>query len=154
MLDPDAWRRLDQRLGMEPLSHRFTPDVLAASLAGSKAPIRNALLDQRRIAGIGNIYANEACFQARIDPRRPGADLNRRELRRLHRAIRDVLGEAVDRRGTSFSDYRDVLGGTGDFQNRLDVYGRDGEPCRRCAMEIERVVLAGRSAFYCPRCQR
>ncbi len=154
VLDPDAWRGLDRRLGVEPLSRRFTPDALAASLGESQAPVRNALLDQRRVAGIGNIYANEACFQARIDPRRAGADLERRELRRLHRAIRDVLGEAVERRGTSFSDYRDVLGETGGFQNRLDVYGRDGEPCRRCGAAIERVVLAGRSAFYCPGCQR
>jgi formamidopyrimidine-DNA glycosylase len=154
VLDPDAWRELDRRLGVEPLSRRFTPDALAASLDGSKAPIRNALLDQRRIAGIGNIYANEACFQARIDPRRPGADLSRRELVRLHGAIRAVLGEAVDRRGTSFSDYRDVRGDAGGFQNRLDVYGLAGEPCRRCGREIERVVLAGRSAFFCPGCQR
>ncbi len=154
VLDPDAWHELDRRLGVEPLSRRLTPDALAASLRGSKAPIRNALLDQRRIAGIGNIYANEACFQARLDPRRPGGDLNRRELLRLHRAIRQVLREAVDRRGTSFSDYRDVLGGEGGFQNRLDIYGRDGQACRRCGGEIVRVVLAGRSAFFCPGCQR
>ncbi len=154
VLDPDAWREIDRRLGVEPLSRRFTPDALAAALRGSKAPIRNALLDQRRIAGIGNIYANEACFQARIDPRRPGADLDRRELRRLHRAIRGVLGEAVDRRGTSLSDYRDVLGEAGGFQNRLDVYGLAGEPCSRCGATIERALLAGRSAFFCPGCQR
>ncbi len=154
VLDPDAWQELDRRLGVEPLSRRFTPEALAASLAGSKAPIRNALLDQRRVAGVGNIYANEACYRSRIDPRRPGSDLNRREVRRLHTAIRKVLAEAVHRRGTSFSDYRDVLGGEGGFQNRLDIYGRDGQACRRCGREIVRVVLAGRSAFFCLGCQR
>lgn len=154
VLGPEAWNALDRRLGVEPLSGRFTPQALAASLDSSKAPIRNALLDQRRVAGLGNIYANEACYRSRIDPRRPGSDLNRRELRRLHSAIRTVLAEAVERRGTSFSDYRDVLGGEGGFQNRLDIYGRDGEPCGRCGEEIVRVVLAGRSAFFCPGCQR
>jgi formamidopyrimidine-DNA glycosylase len=154
ILGPDAWAALDARLGLEPLSPAFTPDALAGLLAASRAPIRNALLDQRRIAGVGNVYANEACFLAGIDPRRPAADLVRAELVRLHSAIRGVLASAVERRGTSFSDYRDLLGDEGSFQNELAVYGRAGRTCRRCGAEIVRVVLAGRSAFLCPGCQR
>ena len=153
VLDPGAWTEIDARLGIEPLSRRFTPDRLATVLARSRAPIRNLLLDQHRIAGIGNIYASEACYVSGIDPRRPAASLNTSEIERLHSGIRSVLRGAIARRGTTFSDYRDVLGSRGSFQNRLDVYGRNGEPCRRCGSEIERVVLAGRSAFFCPGCQ-
>ncbi len=153
VLDPTEWARLDRRLGIEPLSQDFTPRRLAECLAGSRAPLRNLLLDQGRIAGLGNIYANEACYLARVDPRRPGASLERSELRRLHSAIRRVLRDALAGGGTSLSDYRDVLGGEGAFQSRLDIYGRQGESCRRCGGEIVRVVLAGRSAFLCPDCQ-
>ncbi len=154
VLDPSTWTEIDTRLGIEPLSRRFTPARLSAVLARSQAPIRNLLLDQHKIAGIGNIYASEACYVAGIDPRRLACSLNRTEIERLHSGIRSVLRGAIARRGTTFSDYRDVLGGRGDFQNRLDVYGRTGERCHRCASEIERAVLAGRSAFYCPGCQR
>lgn len=154
VLDPAAWSELDARLGIEPLSDEFTPASLASLLAPSRAPVRNVLLDQRRIAGIGNIYASEACYLARVDPRRPATTLERPEVRKLHRAIRVVLGEAVERRGTSFSDYRDLLGNEGTFQNVLDVYDREDETCHRCGDRIIRVVLAGRSAYLCPGCQR
>lgn len=153
VLDPQAWSMLDARLGIEPLSRRFTSRRLADLLKGSRAPIRNALLDQSRIAGIGNIYAAEALFQARIDPRRPASRLRQREVARLYSSLRSVLRDAIERRGTSFRDYRDILGGGGSFQSRLEVYGRAGEACPRCGSPIERVVLAGRSAFYCPKCQ-
>jgi formamidopyrimidine-DNA glycosylase len=154
VLDPDEWGKLDERLGIEPLSDAFTAATLARLTAGSRAPVRNVLLDQERVAGIGNIYASEACFAAGIDPRRPAASLDGREVRKLHSAIRRVLALAVQRRGTSLSDYRDILGGEGEFQNELDVYGRAGERCRHCGTEIARVIIAGRSAFLCPRCQR
>ncbi len=153
VLEPAAWSELDARLGVEPLSDEFTPASLASLLAPSRAPLRNALLDQRRIAGIGNIYASEACYLARLDPRRPASSLTRPEVRRLHRAIRRVLGAAVERRGTSLSDYRDLLGDEGTFQNVLDVYDREDETCRRCGDRIIRVVLAGRSAYLCTGCQ-
>ena len=153
VLDEDEWAELDARLGVEPLSDDFTPKRMAELLARSRAPIRNWLLDQHRVAGIGNIYAVEACYIARIDPRRPARSLDRSEIRRLHRAVRNVLGSAVERRGTTFSDYRDLLGEGGEFQNALAVYGREGANCRRCRGVIERAVLAGRSAFYCPGCQ-
>jgi len=154
VLDADAWCEIDARLGIEPLSRRFSSARLSAVLERSRAPIRNLLLDQRKIAGIGNIYASEACHVAGIDPRRPARSLDAPEVERLHSAIRSVLRRAIARRGTTLSDYRDILGGSGSFQNRLDVYGRNGEPCHRCGCDIARVVLAGRSAFYCPACQR
>ena len=153
VLTPAEYAALDARLGIEPLSDDFTPSIFAELLARSRAPIRNWLLDQNRVAGVGNIYALEACHIARIDPRRPARSLDRNETRRLYRAVRKVLGEAVEHRGTTFSDYRDVLGDAGEFQNELKVYDREGERCARCRGEIERVVLAGRSAYYCPRCQ-
>lgn len=153
VLTPDEYAALDARLGVEPLSDAFTVKLFADLLAGSRAPIRNWLLNQERVAGIGNIYAVEACHIARIDPRRPAGALEVNDVRRLHRAIRKVLVEAVERRGTTLSDYRDVLGDSGEFQNVLRVYGREGERCPRCRCEVERAVLAGRSAFYCPSCQ-
>lgn len=153
ILDAEAWAELDSRLGIEPLSKAFSVSALAERLDSSHAPIRNILLDQGRIAGIGNIYANEACYLAGIDPRRAAGDLRDAEVARLWRAIRSVLGDAVTGRGTSLSDYRDLVGDEGGFQARLDVYGRAGEPCRRCGTEISRAVLAGRSAFFCPSCQ-
>lgn len=153
VLSPQAWSELDARLGVEPLSRRFTVETLGRLLAGSRAPVRNVLLDQRRIAGIGNIYASEACWTARVDPRRPAKALGAGAIERLHSAIRTVLKRAIASRGTSFSDYRDVLGGSGEFQNELAAYGREGEACYRCGGTIERAVLAGRSTFYCPGCQ-
>ena len=154
VLDASEWSAVDARLGIEPLSDEFTPASLGVVLAPSRAPVRNVLLDQRRIAGIGNIYASEACYLARVDPRRPATTLRTLEVRKLHRAIRKVLGEAVDRRGTSFSDYRDLLGDEGTFQNVLNVYDREDEICHRCGDWIIRVVLAGRSAYLCPECQK
>ncbi|KPK81818.1 MAG: hypothetical protein AMS25_04625 [Gemmatimonas sp. SM23_52] len=154
ILDPAAWSELDARLGVEPLSKDFTRRALAGLLDGSGAPLRNVLLDQERVAGLGNIYANEACYLARLDPRRPANSLDESEVARLHRAIRTVLRSAVERRGTSLSDYRDVLGGAGRFQADLKVYGRSGAVCPRCGGVVARTVLAGRSAFFCPGCQR
>jgi formamidopyrimidine-DNA glycosylase len=153
VLDPAGWSALDARLGIEPLSREFSRRSLAGTLDGSRAPLRNVLLDQKRVAGLGNVYANEACYLAQLDPRRPAQGLDESEIERLHRAIRTVLRSAVERHGTSFSDYRDILGGEGQFQNDLEVYGRSGEPCRRCGGAIARIVLAGRSAFFCPGCQ-
>ena len=154
IVDRAAWKELDARLGIEPLSDEFTEAELRRRLAPSRAPLRNALLDQTRIAGIGNIYANEICYLAEIDPRRTAGTLTDSETSKLRDAIRNVLAEAVGRRGTSFSDYRDLLGSEGDFQNHLEVYGRAGDRCGRCGTEIARTVLAGRSAFFCPACQR
>lgn len=154
LLTPAEWRALDERLGPEPLERGFGPAALAGRLARSRAPVKNALLDQGRVAGIGNIYASEALHRARIDPSRPAGSLAREETGRLHRAIRSVLREALDGAGTTLRDYRAVNGRSGSFQTRLRVYARADEPCRRCRTPIRRIVQAGRSTFYCPDCQR
>ncbi len=154
LLSAKRWRELETRLGPEPLSDSFTAAVLGGRLAGRRAPIKNALLDQSRIAGIGNIYASEALYRARIDPRRPSRSLRTAEIRRLHRAIRRVLRESIERAGTTLRDYRTANGGSGEFQSALRAYGREGEPCPRCGATIRRLVQAGRSTFLCPACQR
>jgi formamidopyrimidine-DNA glycosylase len=152
--DAASWARRSATLGAEPLERDFTAAGLFALTRRSRSPIRNWLLDQRRVAGVGNIYANEALFRARLRPDRPAHSLKRAEVGRLHGALREVLAEAVAGRGTTISDYRDERGEPGEFADRLRVYDRTGEPCRVCGTPIERAVLANRSLFYCPRCQR
>lgn len=150
---PEAWRERDAELGLEPLSPDLTTDALWAITKATRTPIRNVLLDQYRVAGIGNIYALEALFTAGIRPTRRGQRITRKEAGRLRDGIRDVLRRAIEHRGTTFSDYRDGSGEAGGFQARLNVYGREGEPCRRCETPIKRTTLTNRGAFYCPRCQ-
>lgn len=152
--DEDGWTTRDAELGVEPLSDQFTADRLHALTRTSITPIRNWLLDQRRIAGIGNIYAIEALFRAGIRPTRRARKLTRRETGALRDTLRDVLQESIDARGTTISDYRDANGEPGTFVRRLRVYDREGEPCLTCDAPIKRVVLSNRSAFYCPSCQR
>lgn len=152
-LDRDRWSTWTASLGPEPLSPAFTAEALADAMAGSRSPVRSVLLDQRRIAGVGNIYAIEACYRARVHPDRPAGSLGRREVEALRRAIVGVLSDAVAARGTTIRDYRDADGAGGGFAPRLLAYGREGEPCRRCGSPIERRVFANRSAFYCGRCQ-
>lgn len=151
---PASWRERQASLGVEPLSKAFTAERLHAWTQRSRTPIRNWLLDQRHVVGIGNIYANEALFRARIRPDRPANSLGADEAARLRDAIRDVLEAAIRVRGTTFRDYRDATGEAGGFEPLLQVYGREGEPCRVCGTPIERIVLSNRSAFFCPRCQR
>jgi formamidopyrimidine-DNA glycosylase len=145
-------------LGLEPLDAGFTVAALAKLARPSRAPIKQLLLDQRKVAGIGNIYAAESLWRARIDPRRPANALSKVEIGRLHKAIVGVLGEAITQLGTtlgtSVSDYRPTAAEGGSFQNRLAVYGRAGAPCERCGEDIERVIQAGRSTCFCPACQR
>ncbi|MEN8376611.1 MAG: DNA-formamidopyrimidine glycosylase, partial [Gemmatimonadota bacterium] len=154
MLEPDAWAKRDAALGAEPLSDRFTADLLWSLTRRSRTPIRNWLLDQRFVAGVGNIYANEALFLAGVRPRRGARTLRKRDVEKLRGALRDVLRRAIKARGTTLSDYRDGSGEEGGFQQKLLVYGRQGEPCSRCGTPIKRIVLSNRSAFYCPECQR
>ena len=141
-------------LGPEPLSDEFTVDHLAAALANRKAPVKSTLLDQKHIAGIGNIYADEACYAACIDPRRLGADVTPEEVVRLHKAVRDVLLFGVESRGASFKDYKDVAGEQGSMHMHVKVFRRTGKPCYECGTPIERVKLGGRSTHFCPKCQR
>ena len=140
--------------GLEPLSHDFTCERFSALLAGRTTPIKVFLLDQRRVAGIGNIYACEALWEARIRPTRPAGTLSKQARQRLHRAIRSVLRRAIAMRGTSVDDYVDADGLRGGFQNVLRVYGRDGLPCSRCGAKIARTVVAQRGTWWCRTCQR
>ena len=148
------WAERDAHFGVEPLSPEFTAEQLFAGLKQSRVPVRNWLLDQARIAGVGNIYANEALYRAGIRPSRRSNLITRAEAARLRDTIRDVLSEAIAKRGTTLSDYRDASGEEGGFQPLLQVYGREGEPCPRCGSTIRRTVITNRSAFYCPKCQR
>ncbi len=152
---PADWEKLASTLGPEPLGRGFAADGLARILSPLRAPVKNVLLDQRKIAGIGNIYACEALHRARIDPRRHACSLEPEEMRRLHRAIRDILRAALEGAGTTLRDFRSVSGSYGSFQNRLRVYQRAGDRCPSCAeATVSRVVQAGRSSFFCPGCQR
>ena len=147
------WTRWSRRLGPEPLTRSFTAARLRRILARSRSPVRSLLLDQRKIAGVGNIYAVEALWFARIHPRTPANEIGAVPAARLHRALRSVLRSAIRAGGTTLRNYRDANGDEGLFGRVLRAYGREGEPCTRCRTPIERVVFGGRSAFCCPRCQ-
>ena len=143
-------------IGPEPLDAGFDGPVLAAALAGRRTPIKAALLDQRVVAGIGNIYACEALHMARLSPSRLAATVAGARADRLVAAIRDVLGRAIEAGGSSLRDYVQTSGELGYFQHAWVVYGREGEPCPRCAAPtpVRRLTQSGRSTFYCARCQR
>lgn len=141
-------------VGVDPFDAALDAPAFARLVAKRRTPIKTLLLDQRRIAGIGNIYACEALYRARIRPRRQAGKLTRIEHRRLLRAVRQVLEKAIARRGSSVDDYVDAEGMQGGFQNFLTVYGRAGLPCRRCRTPIRRIVLGQRGTYYCPSCQR
>lgn len=147
----ESW---DRELGVEPLSSYFTGEAFIGMLSGRTTPVKALLLDQRRIAGIGNIYACEALWQARIRPSRPSGRLTKPAAHRLRRAIVDVLRRAIELRGTSIDDYVDADGLQGSFQNNLSVYGKQGRPCPRCGARIVRTVLAQRGTWWCRNCQK
>jgi formamidopyrimidine-DNA glycosylase len=170
--DPRCFGRLTfdaaplERLGPEPLGEAFTPEVLGRALARSRRAVKPCLMDQSRVAGLGNIYASEALWVARVAPQIPAARLGPRRLRRLWAAIREVLAETVAWGSTVPLNWAGGEGGDGLFyygrapdtpdyyQERLRVYDRAGEPCLRCGGRIRRVLQAARATFYCPRCQR
>lgn len=158
LLSADEWEARSAALGPEPLDPDFTPEVLEARLATSRQPLKPFLLDQTRVAGIGNIYAVEALWRARVSPRRRARNVGPVRAERLHRAIVQVLEEALGRSGTSlgatYLDYADGDGEPGTFYELLNVYDREGLPCRRCGTAIRRIVQAQRSTYYCPECQR
>ncbi|MFM9108164.1 MAG: bifunctional DNA-formamidopyrimidine glycosylase/DNA-(apurinic or apyrimidinic site) lyase [Chloroflexota bacterium] len=148
-------RRLERRFGPEPLGPRFTAGWLETALARRPGKLKSVLLDQEVVAGLGNIYADEALFRSRLHPERPASGLSRKEIASLHRAIRAVLREGVDRRGTTFSSYRDAAGAEGENQFNLRVYGRGGrESCPRCGWPLQRSVVGGRGPSPGPRCPR
>jgi len=154
VLGAQAWKRRNRELGPEPLSPAFSAIHLHQGTSCSASPIRSWLIDQRKVAGVGNIYANEALWEARVHPLRPASSLTPAESRRLHRALRRILRAAIEARGTTLRDYRDARGAEGSFGRLLRVYGCDGRPCPRCGTLVERGVLSSRSFFVCPRCQK
>ena len=144
---------LTERLGEEPLGEAFTTKSLARRLEGRRAPVKAALLDQRAAAGMGNIYADEALWRAKIHPLTPAGTLGPPEIRRLHRAVKDALRAGIARQGTTLRDYRTPNGESGSMQEELRVYGRADEPCPRCGTAIAKTRVAGRGTWYCPHCQ-
>ncbi len=153
LLSEAGWSREEARFGPEPLNSDFRASDLGHALRHGRAPVKNALMDQARVAGVGNIYASEALHGARIDPTRPVSGLTDDEIRRLHRSLRRILRSSLDSSGTTFRDYRAVNGRSGSFQTLLRVYDREGEPCTHCSRIIRRIVQAGRSTYFCPGCQ-
>ena len=155
LLEPDELETyLARRIGVEPLEPTFTTRVLAARLAGRRAPIKAAILDQRTVAGVGNIYADEALWHARVHPQRPAGELDADELRALHRGIRRALQTGIARQGATLRDYAQPNGDAGSMQDEFKVYGRDGEPCPRCRAPIDKTRVGGRGSWFCPHCQR
>lgn len=149
----DQWTDLDHRLGVEPLSGRFTARYLYRQLQGKSAPIKALLLSQSVVAGLGNIYVDEALYASRVHPAQPGKSLDSAMALTVVRNVRRVLRQSLLHRGTSFSDYVDALGERGQNQDYLAVYGRRGDPCRRCRTPIETIVIQGRTSHFCPKCQ-
>ena len=141
------------REGIEPFGPQFTGRTLHRLAAGRSAPVKALLMNSRLVAGIGNIYANEMLFAARIDPETPAGALTLRQWNRLVRAGRDILGRAIEAGGSTVADFLSASGHPGYFQLQHSVYGRDGQPCRRCGRSVVRNVLAGRATYRCPRCQ-
>ena len=157
-VDPRRFGRLSvcadgfEAAGVEPLDIGF--ELFANLFRKRKTPIKSALLNQKLLRGLGNIYADEALSRAGVRPRRRAASLTREELRRLYRAVQKVLNQAIAAGGSSISDYVDDQGEPGMFQVQHRVYGREGEPCLKCGQTIKRVIIAGRSSHYCPHCQK
>lgn len=157
LLAPPQWRRYEAAIGPEPLERSFTPRVLGGILSGGSLAVKKAIMDQRRLAGVGNIYASEALWMAGIDPSRPARTIGTDEIRRLHAAIVGVLRRSIRSRGTTIRDFRTGTGEAGTFQGRLSAYGRSGKPCLRCRGG-KRIVMThaidGRATYFCPGCQR
>lgn len=146
--------KLLQHIGPEPLGSDFNAEYLHRTLRGRKRGIRDTLLDGRIVAGVGNIYANEALFQAGIDPRRPAGRIGRDRVTRLVEAIREVLAAAIKAGGTTLRDFRNSDGRPGYFQQELNIYGRGNAPCRRCNAPVKHQLVGNRSLYFCTKCQR
>ena len=155
VVTPEDWSALDGRLGPEPFARDLTATSLHASLARRPGPIKNALLDQHLIAGLGNIYVDEALYRSRINPLRPARDLSMTEVDRLLRAVRHVLKLALENQGTTFATFENPYGEAGSNARFLQAYdrARKGETCARCGTPFLRIVVAGRGTTFCPTCQ-
>ncbi|MFL5618417.1 MAG: bifunctional DNA-formamidopyrimidine glycosylase/DNA-(apurinic or apyrimidinic site) lyase [Gemmatimonadaceae bacterium] len=155
LMSPARFAEYSATLGIEPLDPTFTASHLSGILRGSRQTVKKVLMDQRVLVGVGNIYANEACWRAGVDPSRVARTITADEAVALHVGIVGVLTDSIAARGTSFRDYRDASGGRGDFERSLAVYGRGGEPCLRCgARLVETHAIDGRSTVLCARCQK
>jgi len=154
LLGDDALKLfLDARLGLEPFDEGFTTEYLRNVMRGRTAPIKTMLLDQRRLAGVGNIYADEALFMARIHPLRAAGSLTRGQYEALREGVIAALQSGIDARGASIDDFRHIDGVRGSFQDRFLVHLRAGEPCVRCGREIRKIVVGGRGTYVCEHCQ-
>jgi formamidopyrimidine-DNA glycosylase len=155
LLEPEEVESyVDERVGREPLGEAYKAKHLAEKLRGRKAPVKAAILDQRTVAGVGNIYADEALWRARIHPLTPAEALGPDEVKALHRGIRRALELGIARHGSTLRDYRAPDGASGEMQHEFKVYGRGGEPCERCGTPIYKIRVAGRGTWFCPACQR
>jgi formamidopyrimidine-DNA glycosylase len=154
LLEPDEVEAyLDSKVGREPLDDGYRAKHLAERLHGRRAPVKAAILDQRTVAGVGNIYADEALWRARVHPLTPAAALEPEEVAAVYRGIRAALRAGIKRQGSTLRDYRLPDGGAGGAQHEFKVYGRGGEPCDRCGTPIDKIRVAGRGTWYCPACQ-
>ena len=155
LMSPARFAEYSATLGIEPLDPAFTASHLSGIVRGSRQAVKKVLMDQRVLVGVGNIYANEACWRAGVDPSRAARSITAEEAVALHAGIVGVLTDSIAARGTSFRDYRDASGGRGDFERSLAAYGRGGEPCLRCgARLVETHAIDGRSTVLCARCQK
>lgn len=155
LMDPAAYDRLDARLGVEPLDREFTASRLSDFLRSSRQAVKKILMDQSRVAGVGNIYANEALWVAGVDPSKPGHRVFPAAVAKVRDAVVKVLSDAIEARGTTFRDFRDAYGTEGGFSPRLAVYGREGLPCLRCGTRLTGThAIDGRATVFCHRCQR
>ena len=153
IVDKEALEKIKSGYGIEPLMKNFTLQNFLKALSDKKTVIKAVLLNQSIISGIGNIYADEACFLSGIKPNRRINTLTKKELEKLFLAIKKVIKKAVDKRGTTFNSYVDSDGNKGNFVSHLQVYGRAGEKCHKCQNRLLRIKVAGRGTVYCPRCQ-
>ena len=153
MHDPESWARRAAEIGADPFDPSLTAEQMHALTRRSITPIRNWLLDQRKIAGVGNIYASEALHRAGVHPARRARSLTRAEAASLLAELRAVLQAAIDARGTTMSDYLDAEGAEGDYWEQRVAYAREDEPCVTCGTPIRRIVISNRSAYFCPSCQ-
>jgi len=154
LMSPKRFEEYSGKLGIEPLDRTFTATHLSRVLRASSQPVKKVLMEQRKIAGIGNIYANEALWRAGIDPSRPARSVSAEEARLLRDSIVGVLNEAIEARGTSFRDYRDARGQRGSFVEKLHAYGRAGLPCHRCGAKLVSThAIDGRATTLCVKCQ-
>jgi formamidopyrimidine-DNA glycosylase len=144
---------LAERLGIEPFTPAFTLENLRSAARGRSAPVKAFLLDQRRVAGVGNIYADEALFRAKIHPLRPAGRLTGAQLTALRDAVEDALQAGIDAKGASIDDFRHVDGARGSFQDRFMVHRREGEPCPVCGRPVRKIVVGGRGTYLCEHCQ-